>query len=844
MKESNSIIEEIANSSKFNAVYMTTYNFETGFFEKYLIHLFLNNDIRYINLFVDSKQLSIAMEEEIPLHFGKKYYVSPVDIAGSFHPKMILMVGEHKAKLIISSANIKLSGYMANSEIFQSFYCDEKQTEYTGLIYEAAEMFKRLFDETPVPDETTLKILEKFLVENPREYSESHLIHNLDRSFITQLSELIKEEVKQIKVAVPFYDETLMALRLLRDSFHCDDIQLFIQNETSTFPIEFNNTYGIVPETKIYPFDSVTVNGKSKKNFYHGKVYEFYTDEKVYVLYGSANCSSAALMKTVKENGNIECDVLEVRDESDPSVFNCFEKYTDSKLVNGVFETETMTKNPYRFLYSYVEKDLIHLFIRREKSHSSLTFELDNIKLDYKVNGNEIALDVPVILVDDQTPVFDITVKFDNETMPLRCWYINQFKLESFRKNIISYNFNKEVDEQSDQFSEYFNAVIDALFNEEWEEYAEEMRTAASAKFALAAESSDPDDDPEAVEDETDLILDRDISDRYVQKNTLFVAAYDATKKYASKYYGLLAKNDHKEEINATMTLRVSTSQSVTGTRTATSADRQLSRFIRRHVKKHFLFTDTSMLGYDYYVHLCGVILYVIHNMKYKRKIVDFMKDEEALRIKCTFAQVLLDKYSSEQTEQDQILLIRLVLSAIIELGTYHDSEKDALAKKMLIKLNSIIYIRESIRDYIQSLDLSNFVDPDVPFNPEKYVVNLFGYKTLSELKSYFGTLYHKKCIFQFDHKKLLININAKAPEALADNIISEVLKYLNEYNKEIKEVRFYFVVENGADVVYLIKFAGTHINSVKKQFLRPTGVQEFKCRKTDKNWKPVYFDK
>lgn len=841
MAEKDSIIDEIYSSKNFDAVYMTTYNFEVSFFEKYLIHLFLNNNIRYINLFVDSKQLNYALEEEIPLHFGRKYYVSPMDFKGSFHPKVILMLGDQKAKLIVSSANIKLSGYMTNSEIFQTFYYDLKQPEHAEIIFKAVEMFKKLYDETPVPDESTLKILEKFPVKRTDNNLDRQLVHNLDRDIISQLKDQIKDEVKQIKIAVPFYDDSLIALRALRDEFHCNDIRLYIQNETSTFPIQFNETYGIVPKESIIPFDSIQINGKNKSGFFHGKVLEFVTDSRTYVLYGSANCSTAALLKTIDDNGNIECDVLEILEENDTSIFNCFVKLRDIPLSNGVFENEAIESSPFRFLYSIVDKGIIRVFIRQDGNHKPLSIELGSVKLDYSVMANQIVLDIPQVLIDDQTAIFDLKVTYDGQSTSVRCWYINQFKLAYFRKNIASYNFAQEVDEKSDQFSEYFSAVIDALFNEEWEEYAEEMRASASAKFA-AAETFDPEEDPDTAEDNTDMILERDISDRYVSKNTLFTAAYDVTRQYASKYYGLLAKNDEKEVSGTTIALRVSGSQAVTGTRKATTEDKRLARFIRKHVKKHFLFTDTSMLAYDYYVHLCGIILYIIHNMKYKRKIIDFMNDEEALGIKCTFCRVLLDKYSDQQNDQDRILLIQLVLSTIIELGTYHDAEKDALAKKLLITLNDVAHIRDSYREEIRKLDLSVILDPEIPFSPDKYIGNLFGYKTLSELKQYFNELYIGKCRINDSGNVFEIEIRAKAPTAIADRMIKEVLKYLNEYKRPVKLIRFYYSVPNENDVAYVIKFAGLHINTVKKQIITAKKINEFKCAKSDKNWMPVYF--
>ena len=307
MKESKSIIEEIENSKKYDAVLMTTFNIEFSFFERYLLHLYLNNSIRHINVFVDSKQLNESLKDEMPLHFGKKYYVSPIDINGAFHPKVILMLGANKAKLIISSANIKMSGYMTNNEIFQTFYYDENNKEYESLIYESTEMFKKLNLMTEIPDRGTQKLLDKFKINQPTEYCQTRLLTSIDDSIFHQLQFLIHDEIKEIKAAVHFYDQHLTALEQLQETFQCKNTKLYIQNELNTFPVEYNKKYKKISNQSITVFDSILVDGKQKSSFYHGKVFEFVGKNNTYIFYGSANCTANALMRNKTENGNVEC---------------------------------------------------------------------------------------------------------------------------------------------------------------------------------------------------------------------------------------------------------------------------------------------------------------------------------------------------------------------------------------------------------------------------------------------------------------------------------------------------------------------------------------------------------
>ena len=840
----DSIIKELEHSKGYTAALMTTFNVDFYFFEKYLIHLFLNNEIRHINLFTDAKQLRYALNDDVPLHFGKKYYVSPIDIHGAFHPKVILLLGDKKAKLIVSSANIKMSGYMMNSEIFQTFVLDEKNRESESLIWQAIEMLKELNALTPVPDLSTMSLLNKFPITKPDKSGSSVLLSNLSQSITDQLLDVINEDILEIKVAVPFYDQNLQAIQLLTEMFQCKDIELYVQNEMNTFPVEYNTENKIFSDKNIIPFETININGKHKSSFYHGKVFEFIGVENTYVLYGSANCSGSALLRTYKESGNIECDVLEIKNPADQSFFTSFDRSEGKKLCSTLFAGSEEIHESYWFAYSELGRDYLDVYLKYHMLHQDLMINFNGHAITYTKENNLLKVQVPVIHLAGQNSIFDLTLTFGEHAESVRCWYINSKKLEFFRKNISSLSFVSQFNEDdSEQYSEYWNAVFDALFNDEYQEYVDEIHEEMSLK--ASAKSYENDDQQEVIEeDNTDFLLGSDISDKYVEKNTVFSAAYDSSKKYASVYFASLQKKDENKTSSSLTVKKQRDAFEEKKPRKATPEERRIARFIRRNLKKHFLFTDTNMLSYDYYLHLCGIVLYVIDKMKYREKIVDFMSPEEIIRIKSTFAELLIDKFTDKQTAEDQELLIRNSLATIVELGTFKETEKDELAEKLLHKLNHKINIRERYRYYLDQLDLSKVIDENTPFGAERYIGKLFGYKTFEELQDYFEDLYHTKCTLRREGTVFKILINAKGSESLGESIIQEVLKYLKEYEALIKTVHFYYANVNGTDIQYIVKFAELHTNSVRKQFIRIDGTKEYKCRKTNGEWKPEFYDR
>ena len=112
------ILDEISNSKGYSIALLTTFNFEISYFERAILNSLYAVNIRNIELFVDADELEKAISESIYNNLNKKYIANPIRINSAFHPKVVLLLGEEKAKLIVASANINTSGYTLNNEIY------------------------------------------------------------------------------------------------------------------------------------------------------------------------------------------------------------------------------------------------------------------------------------------------------------------------------------------------------------------------------------------------------------------------------------------------------------------------------------------------------------------------------------------------------------------------------------------------------------------------------------------------------------------------------------------------------------------------------------------------------
>ena len=371
-----SILEEIKNCSGFHTALLSTYTFDPEFFESSIMHVLLNQRIRRISVFADGKMLTEGLAAGTSYGLGRRYSICPVSIHGSFHPKMILLLGKDKAKLFVGSANLTTSGYLINNEVFNCFEYNEENTEYAGIVLTAVEVFKQLYELSNADDRYTRSILIGFTIPI-KPNNRIVLVHNLEESIGSQIRTLIPEEtVNRINIAVPFYDENLQVIRNLKESFNCENIHLYVQQAKSTFPIAYNGAHHIISEQMIHPFTKILSNNSS--NYYHGKVMELITDNHSYILYGSANCTSSAMNRTYLEKGNIECDIfVKGKSADNHPFFETFQLEDGIKLVSTAFgEPEQINEN-YSFKEGCVKKENIVLRIFCKDTYDDLTISYD-----------------------------------------------------------------------------------------------------------------------------------------------------------------------------------------------------------------------------------------------------------------------------------------------------------------------------------------------------------------------------------------------------------------------------------------------------------------------------------
>lgn len=236
-KPKTGILDVLDMSKGYETALLSTFNFEIEFFEKAILSRLIRNSIRKISVFVDAKELSKALINARSGSLGLRYAINPVSMSGSFHPKVILLLGKNRARLVVSSANLKLTGYCINNEIFDYIDYDEEHPEYRDLIVKAIQFFDHCNQFTPLLDAALLASVRKAPYNRKASINgQFFLLENTSSSILDQIKEIIREPVDSITVAVPYYDNSLLGLTAINNSFPNAHVNLYLQHEKSTFP--------------------------------------------------------------------------------------------------------------------------------------------------------------------------------------------------------------------------------------------------------------------------------------------------------------------------------------------------------------------------------------------------------------------------------------------------------------------------------------------------------------------------------------------------------------------------------------------------------------------------------
>jgi hypothetical protein len=251
-------------------------------------------------LVTDANMLGLALDgaSALPRHAGRLYTVTGARARAVFHPKIVLQLGRTKGRMIVSSANMTSSGLAGNLEVAGMIECAADDSGETGLIAAGFQFVSRFLDQT---QQGMRRQVEWMLARTPwlREVAPASTAVTLTdgsaAAFLATgtaqgiaeqfLQRLGGESVHRLIVISPYWDDDLSGLHLLQRRTGATVTSVLIDSERRLFPI-----HALERGIDLHEYE-----GKGDGRFVHGKIVIAQTRSHDHVLYGSANCSVAAL---------------------------------------------------------------------------------------------------------------------------------------------------------------------------------------------------------------------------------------------------------------------------------------------------------------------------------------------------------------------------------------------------------------------------------------------------------------------------------------------------------------------------------------------------------------------
>ncbi|MDQ0253370.1 HKD family nuclease/translation elongation factor P/translation initiation factor 5A [Evansella vedderi] len=321
---------------------LSTYSIDLSFFEKTVLGTLLDNSCHHIGIFTDHGMLMENYQDGYKLSdLGRSYLVQHVPTTGAFHPKIYLLLGDKKAKVIVTSSNLTAAGMLKNAEVGNVFKIDEGNMASLSIIRATYDFFRTIYSRNQL--RYMLHVLseaEKFSYLSKGDFEDRNqefpmFLSNVRQPIMDQLEALLPDDIKRIRVIAPYFDQQLMVMDRWLRNYPDVKVEFLLQNETSNFPLEKDQSSAI--ELKEFHFHA------KQQPRYHGKVFHFEGEQKGYVVYGSANCSKQAMLSSA-ENGNMEAIMFEENSSNE------FQSFLDEKVQVGPlspdFKREEVEEEP------------------------------------------------------------------------------------------------------------------------------------------------------------------------------------------------------------------------------------------------------------------------------------------------------------------------------------------------------------------------------------------------------------------------------------------------------------------------------------------------------------------
>lgn len=284
----------------FHSAIATTFAVEFAAVEEILLPQLMASGATNLLLIADDRMAAMALSDgsRLPIALGRDYALhSPPASDGIFHPKIILQLARETGRAFVSSANATGAGLGGNVEIAIEIEAGNEDGPEREILRAIWQYLNSLVLDEASPARDALRWARERTpwLDGPvgvplKELDDGSVIGFLhsasERGIADQFVEWVGEEkVRKLIVVSPYWDSDLRALSEMATEFSPKEIILPIDREQHEFPVDAR----FARKVRLVDLDCPA------SRFTHAKIFVAMTKHHDHVLFGSANCTTAAL---------------------------------------------------------------------------------------------------------------------------------------------------------------------------------------------------------------------------------------------------------------------------------------------------------------------------------------------------------------------------------------------------------------------------------------------------------------------------------------------------------------------------------------------------------------------
>lgn len=307
--------DEAFRETGYHTALLTTFSFDPTVFENVLLVAMRSRGCRNIGILADRNMVNRTLSELAPApRAGTAYHLAKRSVAGAFHPKIVLQLGQKAGKLMVGSANLTGAGLAGNLETVSTIAVSEEDRSAAPLLLEALRYFEGHADKT---DRAMRDVLSRARAGTPwlADFEPSTVV-TIGRERVALLTEgkgagvgerfrdfVGDDTIDQLIVVSPYADATLEGFSRLRNAFGMPATRFVVDPREQDFaPEAFEAQVGATLHSS-EPHDW----GGARP--LHAKMIIACGARADYVLAGSANASVPGLYSLFGGAGNAECGI-------------------------------------------------------------------------------------------------------------------------------------------------------------------------------------------------------------------------------------------------------------------------------------------------------------------------------------------------------------------------------------------------------------------------------------------------------------------------------------------------------------------------------------------------------